>query len=41
MYLDASALIKRYLAEAGSFEVGKLISEAATMGTAIISGAVV
>lgn len=36
-YLDASALVKRYVAEAGSAEVGGLIDQAAAVGTAIIS----
>lgn len=38
-YLDASALVKRYVAEAGSAEVGELIDQAAVVGTAIISRA--
>lgn len=38
-YLDASALVKRYVAEAGSAEVGGLIDRAAVVGTAIISRA--
>ena len=38
-YLDASALVKRYVAEAGSAEVGGLIGEAEAVGTAIISRA--
>jgi predicted nucleic acid-binding protein len=38
-YLDASALVKRYVAEAGSTEVNRLISEAEALGTAIISRA--
>lgn len=37
VYLDASALVKRYVAEAGSAEVGGLIDQAAAIGTAIIS----
>ena len=36
-YLDASALVKRYVAEAGSAEVGGLIGQAEAAGTAIIS----
>ena len=38
-YLDASALVKRYVAEAGSAEVNGLISEAEALGTAVISRA--
>lgn len=38
-YLDASALVKRYVAEAGSAEVGELIDQATVVGTAIISRA--
>ncbi len=38
-YFDASALVKRYVAEAGSAEVGELIGQAAVVGTAIISRA--
>lgn len=36
-YLDASALVKRYVAEAGSVEVGGLIGQSAAVGTAVIS----
>jgi predicted nucleic acid-binding protein len=36
-YLDASALVKRYIAEAGSAEVGGLIGQAEAAGTAVIS----
>ena len=36
-YLDASALVKRYVAEAGSTAVNRLISEAEALGTAVIS----
>lgn len=39
VYLDASALVKRYVAEAGSPEVGALIGEAQAIGTAVISRA--
>lgn len=39
VYLDASALVKRYVAEAGSTEVDALISEAEAIGTAVISRA--
>ena len=38
-YLDASALVKRYVAEAGSAEVGGLVGQAEAVGTAIISRA--
>jgi predicted nucleic acid-binding protein len=39
LYLDASALVKRYVAEAGSAEVGSAISQAALKGTVLISRA--
>lgn len=39
LYLDASALVKRYVAEAGSPEVGALISQASVVGTTILSRA--
>ena len=39
VYLDASALVKRYVAEAGSAEVEALINEAQSIGTAVISRA--
>jgi predicted nucleic acid-binding protein len=39
VYLDASALVKRYVAEAGSAEVEALINEAQAIGTALISRA--
>ncbi len=39
VYLDASALVKRYVAETGSAEVGRLISGASVLGTATISRA--
>ena len=39
VYLDASALVKRYVAEAGSVEVASLISEAQAIGTAVVSRA--
>ena len=39
LYLDASALVKRYVAEAGSAEVGTAISLAATTGTSLVSRA--
>jgi predicted nucleic acid-binding protein len=39
VYIDASALVKRYVAEAGSAEVGELIGQASAAGTAVISRA--
>lgn len=39
LYLDASALLKRYVAESGSREVNALIVGAAVVGTAAISRA--
>ena len=39
VYLDASALVKRYVAEAGSVEVEALIREARLAGTAMVSRA--
>ena len=39
VYLDASALVKRYVAEAGSTAVGKLIDQAEALGTSVISRA--
>ena len=39
LYLDASALVKRYIAEAGSAEVGTAVSQAATTGTSLVSRA--
>ena len=39
VYLDASALVKRYVAEAGSAEVESLIAEARAIGTAVVSRA--
>lgn len=39
LYLDASALVKRYVAEAGSEEVNALIVGASVAGTASISRA--
>jgi len=39
VYLDASALVKRYIAEAGSAEVGGLIAGADVVGTAVITRA--
>lgn len=37
VYLDASALVKRYVAEAGSEAVDQLIGEADIVGTSLIS----
>ena len=39
VYLDASALVKRYVAEAGSVAVEKLIDQAEALGTSVISRA--
>lgn len=39
VYLDASALVKRYVQELGSPEVAHLLSQAETVGTSIISRA--
>jgi len=39
VYLDASALVKRYVAEAGSTEVGDLIGAAEALGTTVVSRA--
>jgi len=39
LYLDASALVKRYVAEPGSAEVNEAISRAEVTGTALISRA--
>ena len=39
LYLDASALVKRYVAEPGSPEVSAAISQAEVTGTALISRA--
>ena len=39
VYLDASALVKRYVAETGSAEVESLIGEAQAIGTAVVSRA--
>jgi len=39
LYLDASALVKRYVAEAGSADVARLIAAADIVGTAVISRA--
>ncbi|MFN3565323.1 MAG: type II toxin-antitoxin system VapC family toxin [Burkholderiaceae bacterium] len=39
LYLDASALVKRYVAEAGSTDVAVAIAEARLLATAVISRA--
>jgi len=39
LYLDASALVKRYIAEAGSAEVNQLIAQSDIVGTGIVSRA--
>ncbi|MCC6345825.1 MAG: type II toxin-antitoxin system VapC family toxin [Nitrospirales bacterium] len=39
VYMDASAIVKRYVAEAGSEEVHTLIAQASVVGTAVISHA--
>lgn len=39
VYLDASALVKRYVAEPGTGDVAQLINSAAGVGTSIISRA--
>jgi predicted nucleic acid-binding protein len=39
VYLDSSALVKRYMVEASSAEVERLVSAAEQVGTAIISRA--
>lgn len=39
LYLDASALVKRYVAEMGSLEMSKAIAEAEIIGTVLISQA--
>jgi predicted nucleic acid-binding protein len=39
LYLDASALVKRYVAEPGSASVNEAISEAEMVGTVLISRA--
>jgi predicted nucleic acid-binding protein len=39
IYLDASALVKRYVAEAGSPEVGELVDGARVIGTGVVSRA--
>lgn len=37
LYLDASALVKRYVAETGSADVDRLIARAELVGTSVIS----
>ncbi len=39
LYLDASALVKRYIGEAGSVETGQMIAQADGIGTSVISRA--
>ncbi len=39
LYLDSSALVKRYVTETGSAEVEQVIAEAAVVGTGLISRA--
>ena len=39
LYLDASALVKRYVAEAGSAEVREAITQATAVGTALLTRA--
>jgi predicted nucleic acid-binding protein len=39
VYLDASALVKRYIAEAGSKEVGHLVTSADVLGTSLVTRA--
>ncbi|MCD6288907.1 MAG: type II toxin-antitoxin system VapC family toxin [Anaerolineae bacterium] len=39
LYLDASALVKRYVAEPGSPEVNEIISTIAVVGTALVTRA--
>ena len=39
IYLDASALVKCYVEEAGSSEVAALIGDARAIGTAVVSRA--
>ena len=39
LYLDTSALVKRYIAELGTAEVSQAIADAAVMGTSIITRA--
>ena len=37
LYLDASALVKRYVAETGSADVDRLIAQAEVVGTSVLS----
>jgi predicted nucleic acid-binding protein len=39
VYLDASALVKRYTAEVGSKEVGQIITSAEALGTSLVTRA--
>jgi len=39
VYLDASAIVKRYLAEAGSLSVDRLVVQASVLGTSLVSRA--
>jgi predicted nucleic acid-binding protein len=39
LYLDASALVKRYVAELGSTEMNEAITEADVVGTAVVNRA--
>ncbi|MGI6379161.1 MAG: type II toxin-antitoxin system VapC family toxin [Anaerolineae bacterium] len=39
VYLDASALVKRYVREAGSDDVGQLVAEADVIGTSLVTRA--
>jgi len=39
VYLDSTALVKRYIAESGSVEVARMIERATVVGTAVISRA--
>jgi len=39
LYLDSSALVKRYVREAGSDEVAGLVTQAETVGTCLVSRA--
>lgn len=39
LYLDASAIVKRFVVEVGSVEIGQVVAEARLVGTALISRA--
>jgi predicted nucleic acid-binding protein len=39
LYLDSSALVKRFVVEAGSADVGQVVAAASVVGTAVISRA--